>query len=53
MRPLDGPLRPRAQRSDTVQNLEHGVVVVSHDSVGLVGDDGADEAVLSTKGGSG
>jgi hypothetical protein len=43
---LDDPLRPRAQRRDTVQIPEGGVVVVSHDSVGPVGDDGTDEAAL-------
>ena len=43
------PLRPRAQRRDTVQIPEGGVVVVSDDSVGLVGDDGTDQAALSAK----
>jgi hypothetical protein len=34
---LDDPLRPHAQHRDTVQIPEGGVVVVSYDSVGLVG----------------
>jgi hypothetical protein len=41
---LDHPRRLRAQPRDAVQIPDGRVVVVSHDSVGVVDDDGTDEA---------
>jgi hypothetical protein len=40
---------PRCAARDALQISEGWIVVVSHDGVGLVGDDGTDQAVLASE----